>query len=54
MNWRNTEESKALQRNGLSLGSMKLKQNEEYDIQLNRSGYSELSAFEYSGHIICK
>jgi len=29
VNWRNTEEIKALQRNGLSLGSIKLKQNEE-------------------------
>jgi len=29
VNWRNTEETKALQRNGLLLGSMKRKQNEE-------------------------
>jgi len=29
VNWRNTEETKVLQRNGHSLGSMKLKQNEQ-------------------------
>ena len=28
VNWGNTEETKALQRNGLPLGCMKLKQNE--------------------------
>jgi len=54
VNWRNTEETKPLQRNVLSLGSIKLEQKDELDTQLNRNGYPEQFTFECSGHIFCK